>query len=152
MAAGRQTPQAMKVLQGTNQKLADHVVQVPKGWPAQPKTLSKGAIPIWHEICQVLHDMQVLAVSDQYAIESLAENLDYVRRLRSELAKADSMTMQVKAQGIFIIKPRPEVTMIKGADVAVMQWATKLGLTPTDRGKLTKVDSGDDNPFGQLAS
>jgi P27 family predicted phage terminase small subunit len=146
-------PQHLKVIQGTDQQASEAMPVQQRGTPDMPRNLSADARPVWRHICGFLSDLEVLTKADLFCIEGLAETVADLRHIRQSLNSFDDgkpvyVTKDLK--GNILYKPRPEMGMILSCNNAIMLWVQRLGLSPADRNKLTKIVDTETNPFSSL--
>lgn len=107
---------------------------------------------VWDGLCQLLDEMGVLTVADTFAIECLSHDLAELRAARTALTGRGSRTYtSTSRDGSIMHRVYPEVSMISDLDRRVALWLPKLGLTPSDRSRVSALDTPEaDNPFADL--
>jgi P27 family predicted phage terminase small subunit len=123
---------------------------VAPGIPVMPTSLSKSARKYWPAIIAHMRSMCTITLSDEYAIASLCSALGDLTDARKELAKlgGGALTYQ-NALGTRVALP--QMALIEAADNRVFRWVGKLGLSPSDRTRVSAIkDVKIDPDFGFL--
>ena len=111
--------------------------------PTAPKFLNARARRKFKQIAKMLHDMDVLRVTDTGALaaycEAWAEYVEACERIETEGCTTESVNGHVQ--------PSPWLSIRNNARRAVMQYSRYLGLTPLDRERLTPETKEKEDPF-----
>lgn len=116
--------------------------------PDMPEGLTLSAKAYWPLIIAHLKEMATLTNPDQYAVASLCQALGDLRDARKALYHRKGLTYTTDKG---VILPWPELALIAAADGRVYKWISKLGLTPSDRSKVSSVkDASEENDLDWL--
>lgn len=143
-------PTALKKLKGTYRKdrSPKNEPLAPVGCPVKPKGLDKTAGALWDELTPRLLEMGVLTLVDGTVLEGFVRA--YSRAVAADQAvDRDGITVEMPTGP----KLNPAFRVSKDSWTLVNQLGSKLGLTPSDRARLTvpekvQADDVEANLFG----
>ena len=146
-------PTAVKVLAGTAQncRLNKDEPKPNRGIPLCPKHLSPIAKTAWKYVASVLDEMGVLTTADGMAVEGLCSAYAELREARAALAKRGSPTYETFTEsGSKMYRAYPEVAMISDADRRYRTGLAAVGMTPSDRSRVSAKAKEDENPWSDF--
>jgi P27 family predicted phage terminase small subunit len=114
--------------------------------PNPPRHLSHVEKKAFREIAKLMHENESLSNLDVYALENFSVQLCLFRRAKRELEKSgEFVTTHTNKAGASNQVPSPWLTILKNSTDAMLKFGAKLGLSPTDRNKISKT--GNDVPI-----
>jgi P27 family predicted phage terminase small subunit len=104
--------------------------------PKPPADLSPGERVAWDRFCAAALKLRVISEDDWAAMEQLAFYYSEAQTLREFIRKKGRTYNTTTYQGDTMVRPRPEVTMLREADRNMLNLLGRFGLTPADRAKV----------------
>lgn len=164
MAGRPRKPDHLKLVSGTAQpcRMNKKAPKPKQKRPTMPRHLSAKAKAGWKEAVAVAARMGVLTEADSLALEMMAEAISDVRTARASLAQPLMLGEEVFAaggeryywtsgKGGPMRRQRPEIADINEAERRFAMWATKFGLTPADRSRVSTIDQAEKgNAFAEF--
>lgn len=145
MARGRKpTPTHLKLVTGNpgRRPLNKDEPQPVAGRPKCPAHCSKNARKLWDYVCDLLHDMGLLATSDAVALEMLCEAYsDFLAASDTLKEFGDDFYETTNESGSTMYRVHPALAKKQDADRRIRGWLAEFGLTPSSR---TRVKAGTD--------
>jgi P27 family predicted phage terminase small subunit len=120
-------------------------VETPKplNAPEAPRHLSRSEKIVFTEISELMFENNSIAKLDVYALEAISIQICLLRKARKELAKTGEYIMPyTNKNGSTNLVPNPWLQVMKNATDAIIKLSAKLGATPMDRAKISKVAEG----------
>lgn len=121
------------------------------GAPAKPETIADDPVASreWDRVVDLLTDRSVLSPADLGILVSYCSAYSRVVQVRAELLH-QPLTVVNEESGV--IKAHPLLGVLSGAERSLYTFASALGLTPTDRGRVTTIEdvSGGQTPLERL--
>lgn len=109
--------------------------------PEAPKHLNSEEAEIFTEIAVKMIGNESLSTLDVYALESFAVQLTLSRKAKKELEKTgEYITPHTNKNGSTNLVPSPWLIVLKNSSDILLKLSAKLGLTPVDRAKASKVE------------
>ena len=110
--------------------------------PIAPDHLSESEAQIFNEIAEKMHESGSLSTLDVYALENYSVQLCLFRRANSELQKTgEYIVNQTVKNNVQAPAPSPWIRILRDTSSALTVLSAKLGLTPTDRKRVSKSTS-----------
>jgi phage terminase small subunit len=119
----------------------------------------------WQSVGQTLLRLRTLSTEDTEGLAALCQALDECRAAREALKGPviNSRGDVVCAPGALacaaestsasvLVRARPEVAVVGGADRRVATWLARFGMTPADRTRVTAATPTDESPWDALFS
>lgn len=128
-------PTVLHLIDGTSRPARSNPnePQRPLGAPEPPSYLSRSERAAWDRFAALLLDMKVLTADYWAALEQLACAYSEAQELRAVLRKK-GRTYETKSEnGSVMIRPRPEVALLRAAERTQLTLLGRFGLTPSDR-------------------
>jgi P27 family predicted phage terminase small subunit len=117
----------------------------PEKLPEAPKHLTLTERKIFNHVAELMQKQDSLASLDAYALEVFSVQMALFRKAKKELDKTGQyITSHTNKSGSTNQVPSPWLTILKNTTDAIQKQSAKLGLTPIDRGRVSKVV--DENP------
>lgn len=108
--------------------------------PTAPEHLNDSEQQIFNEIAQKMHDTGSLSTLDVYTLENYAVQLNLFRMANKALKeKGEYVTMGAVKNGVMAPIPSPWIRILRDSSAALNVLSAKLGLTPTDRKRVSKA-------------
>jgi P27 family predicted phage terminase small subunit len=101
--------------------------------PPVPAHLAPDERAAWHRFAATALKMRVLTADDWAALEHLACSYAEARRYRAVLRKQGRTYTTVSRNDSTMIRPRPEVAMLRTVNKELVGLYARFGLTPADR-------------------
>lgn len=136
MRGRKKIPNELKKL--TNSRWHDKNVPNADGKPICPAHLSERAKTEWRYLVPLLDAKGVLDKTDRFVLEAYCEEVATARAAQ-EVLNREGVTLAYQNSGGNWAK-NPYVLIAKDAREKAMRYASMLGITPTDRGKLSVSD------------
>lgn len=139
------TPQVIKLSAhraGINPRMPAPVLAAP---PA-PKHLAADERAAWDRFVATTLKMRVLTPDDWASLEHLACVYAEAQRLRAVLRKEGHTYSMTTGQGSVMIRPRPEVAMLRALGAELVSLYAHFGLTPADRANVSAAPNPEANP------
>jgi P27 family predicted phage terminase small subunit len=112
----------------------------PKEVPSAPKHLTLVEKKIFSEIASLMQKEESLSYLDVYALEIYSVQMALFRRAKKALEKSgEYITTHTNKSGSTNLVPSPWLTVLKNTTDALQKLSAKLGLTPQDRSRVSKV-------------
>lgn len=109
--------------------------------PEPPQHLSKVEAKIFLEIARKLHGNDLLSGLDVYALESYAVQLALSRKAKAELEQSGEYVVEyINKNGSKNMVPSPWLIVLKNSADILLKLGAKLGLSPADRAKASRLD------------
>lgn len=139
------TPTTLKLIRGTLRPGRTNPLEPvrPKGAPKAPTYLSLRERAAWDRFASDLLKMRVLTPDYWAALEQLACAYAEGQQHRAALREHGWTYETVGESGNRMIRPRPEVVLLRAADRQVLNLLGRFGLTPADNSHVSAMpDSG----------
>lgn len=119
--------------------------------PDCPEWLPEEAREFYHEISDMLKDMNIIGKADKTMLSLFANTYMEWRQANDFLKerKATSYTT-ISTAGDKIYKAYPEVAMRSDAARRLQSLASEFGLSPASRSKVSTLDQEDEDPMAKL--
>jgi P27 family predicted phage terminase small subunit len=121
----------------------------PSGVPIAPGHLTTAEKKIFNEVAALMYKNDSIASLDSYALETFSVQLCLFRKAKKELQKSgEYLVSQTNKNGSTNQVASPWLKVLKDSNDVVLKLSAKLGLTPMDRNKVSKVvDSEPGSPL-----
>jgi P27 family predicted phage terminase small subunit len=146
-------PTQLKVIEGTfrQDRSNPREPQPRRKRPPCPPHLSADAKAAWRRYATLLDRLGVLTEADGAALAAFSEASADGKAAREALAARGARTYEAEtAAGSVTYRPYPEVAMITDADRRLRTWLQVFGLTPIDRGRISKIEDKNEDPAAKF--
>lgn len=121
------------------------------GAPAKPETIADDPVAsaIWDRTASLLQDRSILSPADEGILVSYCSVYAQLIEVRAAL-RGQPLTVVNEESGA--MKAHPLLGVKSGLERSLYTFASALGLTPTDRGRVTTIEdvSGGQTPLERL--
>jgi P27 family predicted phage terminase small subunit len=108
--------------------------------PLPPKHLTPTEKKVFTEVATLMFDNNSLASLDVYALEAYSVQLALFRLAKKSLqAEGQYIIEHTNKAGAKNLVPSPWLIVLKNSTDALLKFGAKLGMTPADRNKISKV-------------
>lgn len=108
--------------------------------PTAPSHLTAAEKKIFDEVAALMFENDSISSLDSYALETFSVQLCLFRKAKKELQKSgDYLVSQTNKNGSTNLVASPWLKVLKDSNDVVLKLSAKLGLTPMDRNKVSKV-------------
>ena len=142
-------PTALKVLRGNPGKRALNRRE-PKPAPVPPKCpgwLDKVARQEWRRVVPVLDRLGLVTQADLQALAGYCQSWARWRQAEAEIAEGGLIVDEDRGK-YSIRKANPAVAIAQKERQLMLAFGTRLGLSPSDRGRMTLPELADDDDWG----
>lgn len=139
MAAPKPVPTHMRLVKGNPSKRAINTKEPkpPVGKPKCPSHLDPKGKAAWKKLCEILDNMGVLTLADQFALEILCSVYARIRFLQERIKEKGGTSYEtMNTQGEVMHRAFPEITQLEKAEHTFRSYITEFGLTPSSRSKV----------------
>lgn len=149
-------PTQLKVLRGSDKRYIPQNEPKPTGHlPVEPTdAMSDRAADVWRRLVPELVETGVATGWDVDALMEMCECIATLREARESLTREGKTIVEIKANGLDVVKLNPMWRVYCDTQKQFVQWAARFGLTPSDRASLEvgKSQQSQDDPGADLLS
>lgn len=125
--------------------------QPAKGWPPIPAHLSAAEKRAFAEFCSTLEQAGILTGVDGFVVQALACcHVELIEARKALRALGGPTYTTTSVTGDKMHRAHPLVALVSDTDRRYRGWLGCVGLTPSDRSKVSATPTTPDDPFAEF--